>query len=159
MVATVISRTRGGGRLKAFLQTAKSAQAGPRIRKVEVGFFSDAKYPDGTPVTNVAAWNEFGTRAGGWGGPTPERPFFRNALPEIRAATLDALQKQIDPRTMVVTPRLGGIVGNVAVGAVQRSITTLRQPANAEATVRIKGSSNPLIRDGFMRASVTYRAS
>ena len=53
----------GGEKLKEFLRRAKAAQAF-NVRKLEIGFWDTARYPDGTPVTNVAAWNEWGTKKG-----------------------------------------------------------------------------------------------
>ena len=66
------SRTKGGKKLDEFLRRAKTADG---VDTVEIGFFSDAKYPDGTPVTNVAAYNEFGTNGKDGAGAIPERPF------------------------------------------------------------------------------------
>ena len=68
---------RGGHRLKASIRKGLSAQG---VTRVTVGFYKTATYPDGTPVAAVAAWNEFGTKGGGWGGPIPERPFFRQTV-------------------------------------------------------------------------------
>ena len=63
----------GGRKLAAFLRQAKAAQASS-VKGIDVGFFSTAKYPDGTPVAAVAAWNEFGTERNGQQH-VPERPF------------------------------------------------------------------------------------
>ena len=52
--------SRGGEKLKATL--AKAEQS--RNKRVKVGFFSTAKYQDGTPVANVAAIQEFGAPRG-----------------------------------------------------------------------------------------------
>lgn len=43
---------------------------------LEVGFFEDAWYPDGTPVAQVAAWQEYGTDV------APARPFMRPTFDE-----------------------------------------------------------------------------
>ena len=48
-------------------------------------------------------------------------------------------------------------VGLLAVGNVQQFMTELKAPANAESTIKRKGSSNPLIDEGLMRSSVTYK--
>lgn len=48
-------------------------------------------------------------------------------------------------------------VGIVAAGAVKVYMTELKTPPNAASTIRKKGSSNPLIDTGAMRASVTYQ--
>ena len=132
------SKVTGGRKLNTFFRRAKSAQAGS-VRAVEVGFYSTAKYPDGTPVTNVAAWNEFGTSR------IPERPFFRQAIQGAKAEITPILVENVDPRTMSVDRRTAGLVGQAMQGRIQRSITTLRRPANAPSTIKAKGSSNPLI--------------
>lgn len=44
---------------------------------VRVGFLEDKKYPDGTPVAQVAFWDEFGH---GGNFPSPPRPFFREMV-------------------------------------------------------------------------------
>ena len=48
-------------------------------------------------------------------------------------------------------------VGLLAVGNVQQYMTELKSPANAESTVKRKKSANPLIDEGLMRSSVTYK--
>ena len=47
-------------------------------------------------------------------------------------------------------------IGVVAAGIVQKYMTDLKSPPNAKSTIRQKGSSNPLIASGALRASVTY---
>ncbi len=47
-------------------------------------------------------------------------------------------------------------LGLVMKGAVQLTITDLRRPPNSAETIEAKGSSNPLINTGQMRASVKY---
>ena len=51
-------------KLKSFIKKAQAAQI-KSVKRVSVGFFATSKYRDGTPVTNVAAWNEFGTQRNG----------------------------------------------------------------------------------------------
>jgi len=48
-------------------------------------------------------------------------------------------------------------IGAFAVGATQQYITDLRDPPNAPYTIAQKGSDNPLIDTGSMRASVTWK--
>lgn len=138
---------RGGRRLAAFLRKAKAA----KHVDVDVGFFASAKYDDGTPVAAVAAWNELGTST------IPERAFFRNALRTSKELLLDIMVDNIDPRTMTLDRVTAGKLGAALVGEIQRSITTLRQPANAPSTIALKKSSNPLLDTGFLRQSVTWR--
>ena len=169
MPVSVRSRTIGGDRLKRFLRNAKSAQ-GKAVRAVEVGFFEDARYSPVKlgkgqrgkrqkphPVALVAAWNEYGTRAGGWGGPTPERPFFRRAIAASKRGVGEIIEDNIDTGTMVVDPRTAKLVGAYLVGQVQSEIVRLDDPENAPVTKKIKGRDSPLIDTGFMLQSVTFR--
>ena len=137
---------RGGKKLQRLLREAGKGG----VSGVKVGFFSTAKYQDGTPVAAVAAWNEFGTKT------IPERPFFRNALAESERGVSNILAKGIDTKKMVVDERLAGRVGAYVAGQVMESITALKGPPNASETVRRKGSTNPLIDTGMMRASVGW---
>lgn len=165
-------RTKGGRKLSAAARKARAAQANG-VQRIEVGFFSTAKYPDGTPVTNVAAWNEFGTQKKDGSVHIPERPFFRNALPTIRKNVRLMIRKGIDPQTMAVSTQLAEQLGAMAQGEIQDSIVELRDPKNAPVTVEggwivgahgkpiyIEGkkSDNPLVDEGVLVGSVTYKA-
>ena len=79
--------------------------------EVEVGFYSTAKYKDGTPLTNVALWQEFGTNGTNGVGKIPERPFFRIAIRKMEAPALALLKADVDPKTMVVTRRIAEKLG------------------------------------------------
>jgi len=50
-------------------------------------------------------------------------------------------------------------VGQLAVGNVQEYMVALKTPANAQSTIRRKGTNNPLIDNGLMKSSVTYKLS
>lgn len=50
-------------------------------------------------------------------------------------------------------------VGLVAAGKVQEFMTELRDPPNAASTIRQKGSDNPLIDTGALRASVISKVT
>ena len=136
---------RGGKKLAQFLREAKRAK---NVRGVEAGFYSSAKYPDGTPVTNVAAWNEFGSRSvtkpiiTGPGKAVfvrrdtpkniPERPFFRQAIKRMPEPLLETLKENVDPKKMVVDRHVAGLLGKVMRREIQDSIRRLRKPANAQ---------------------------
>ena len=148
--------TRSSGRLKKALRRGRNTAG---VATLEVGFFDTARYPDGTPVTNVAAYNEFGTRKADGRVHTPTRPFFRNALPELERNMRSTLKSAVDPITLSVSPQLADVVGLQSAAIVQDSIVQLRTPPNAPSTIEAKGSSNPLIDSGFMRLSTTYRVT
>ena len=127
------------------------------IDHVAVGFFANAKYPDGTPVAAVAAWNEFGTRR------IPERPFFRAAIKKMDEELVETVRQHVDLGTNFrVDPRIGDIIGAQAQGIIQRTIATGSyhpNPPNAPVTIKRKGSTRTLIDTGKMRQSVTYRVN
>ena len=119
-----VKRT-GGKKLQRLLREAGKGG----VSGVKVGFFSTAKYQDGTPVAAVAAWNEFGTKT------IPERPFFRNALAESERGVANVLKAGIDTKKMVVDEQLAGRVGAHVQGKIQDSITALKDPPNAPETI------------------------
>ena len=157
-------KTRGGLKLKSAIRKAKRIKS----RSVEVGFVDSARYPpvhtglrggrkqEPHYVATVAAWNEFGTRAGGIGGPTPERPFFRQALEKAPPVVREIVRENWDPEKPIITVQIAGLVGEQIKSEIQDSIRSLREPINAKWTVKRKGSSNPLIDTGFMLNSVSW---
>ena len=157
-------RTKGGHRLKAVIRKAKTATG----KSVEVGFFETARYPpvrtgknggqkqEPHYVATVAAWNEFGTRGGGRGGPTPERPFFRQALERVPPTVREIVRAGWNPEKPGVNARTAGLVGEAVKGEIQASIRNLRSPPNAPWTIKMKGSSNPLVENQTMVNNVGY---
>jgi hypothetical protein len=71
------------------------------------------------------------------------KPFVEQAMPFINDGSLDA------------APLLEQI-GAKAAAIVAQEATNLRAPPNAPSTVRMKGSSNPLVSSGLMTQSITY---
>ena len=144
-IKTTMKRT-GGRNLDKFLRAAGKGG----VSGVSVGFFSTARYDDGTPVAAVAAWNEFGTKD------IPERPFFRQAIAKMEDDMPKVIRAGINPQRMVIDERLASRVGAWAAGEVQDGITNLREPPNSPRTVAAKGSDNPLIDTGLLRQSVSW---
>ena len=140
---------KGGHKFAAMLKRARS---GSGVTGISVGFFRSARYPDGTQVAAVAAWNEFGTSRG-----IPERPFFRQALKKVERDVKELLRERMDPQRMVVTDRVADEAGALVAGAIQKRIRDLRDPPNAPATILRKGSSNPLIDTSTMMTAVTWK--
>lgn len=156
------------GRIKTALASIRSLSNGPD--RVKVG------WPSGTDdgIILRAIVNEFGSRGsgkgfktprgGGFGGPIPERPALRNAFRANRSRYQHAMKAEMRGiiRAIAAGHRVDpdGILsrlGIMAVGHVQDEITSLRSPPNSPVTIALKGSSNPLIDSGAMRAAVTYR--
>lgn len=162
---------KGGYRFRRHMRKSKRA-----IRKtvagIETGFFSTSKYPDGTPVSNVAAWQEFGTKNPDGTDRIPSRPFMRRSVPQQKALVRKYMRDHRDPDEPGVSPRDAGRIGELVKGAIQREIKTLKEPPNARVTVEggwirlpdgrpfyVKGkkSTNPLIDTGKMFREVTYK--
>lgn len=117
---------------------------------VEVGFFKGTHtYPNGKDVTTVARDNDQGTKR------IPERPFMIPAGNKAANKTIN----------ITVNSIAGGMDEQQALSkaaimfknAIQREITNLKEPPNAESTILKKGSSNPLIDSGDMRQSVQWK--
>ena len=157
---------RGGHRLRAAIRKGLSAQG---VTRVTVGFYRTAKYPDGTPVAAVAAWNEFGTKGGGWGGPIPERPFFRTAIRLARDDIRQLLRERVDPQRMVVDDKMGNELGALVASQIQRTIAEAKFKAPAAATLAARKrpgfrgratpymGAKPLNVEGILRTSVSWQ--
>lgn len=89
----------------------------------------------------------------------PERSFVRSTFDEKNAEWVKFMEGlvnqvvafKIDPQTMFER------VGARVAADIQEKITTLRSPANSKITVENKGSSNPLLDTGGLRARVTWK--
>ena len=141
-------KTRSSGRLLKTIKRAKRTQG---IKRVDVGFFDTSKYPDGTPVTVVAANNEFGL------GRVPSRPFFRNSNFRTKVQVPKYIRERINPATLELTTQLARQAGILATNDLKRSITELKKPPNTEYTIAKKGSSNPLIDEKTMLNNVSFK--
>lgn len=147
------SKVTGGHRLKAFLAQAKTKG----FRETRVGFFSSARYRDGTPVAAVAAWNEYGTENRDGSVHTPSRPFFRKAVRVMRKSIRSHLRLAMLHSKGIVDRRTAAGVGLIGQRVLQQSIRSGNWEANAESTRKRKKSSRPLIDTGLMRRSATYK--
>lgn len=111
-------------------------------------------YEDGLTIATIAAVNEFGSADG----VIPARPFLRSAVEENAPMYLRLAEKDLPNIIIGVQPmsRLLHRLGNLAVGNVQKKIVEGPFKANAEYTIRKKGSSKPLIDTGALRQSINY---
>lgn len=120
---------------------------------VDVGIQSDAGADqEGTPIAAYAAYNEFGTSR------IPARPFMRSTFDEQRRKWGNIADRALGSILSLTTApeQALSILGEQAQSDIQRKITTLREPPNAQSTVDIKGSSNPLLDTGAMRQAIRY---
>ncbi len=122
---------------------------------VDVGYFEESVYSDGTQIAEVAAANTFGTDDGR----IPERPFMQNTLDNNERKYLKIVR---DSRDEVFLGRSDVRKGMVKLGEeirddMVKEITDLREPPNADITEERKGSTNPLIDTGQMRDNVKFK--
>lgn len=94
-------------------------------QQLQVGWFEGAKYTDSTPVAQVAAWNEFGTKT------APARPFMRPASDDNRAKWVQAYMA-----TARKWLRDGGDYNSV--------LTTLGLVVQGDVRGKITGNHKPL---------------
>lgn len=117
---------------------------------------ADRSATDGTEAAvtllQVAIFNEFGTST------IPARSFLRAWFDENREVIREKFV--ILMRSVITGDRtkeqILDLIGMWAVGQIQLRIAAGVGPANAESTVRQKGSSTPLIDTGLMRASISF---
>lgn len=89
--------------------------------------------------------------------PIPPRPWL---VPGVESATqdiIDTIQSAVE-NGATLDDTLDQI-GSFAAGNTQQYMTDLKQPPNAAYTIEQKGSSNPLIDTGALRASVTWKVT
>ncbi|MFN3833388.1 MAG: hypothetical protein ACK4SQ_14275 [Allorhizobium sp.] len=139
------------------LSKVQTSLRGPK--KVKVGL------PQGEADSDIimrGIWTHFGTAGGasggGWGGPVPERPWLSSAMRENRSKYRDGMKTSAKKLLLGQTSLQTVLskLGIMAQGDVQESISSWSSPPNSPVTIELKGSSQPLIDRGDMRAAVTY---
>ena len=119
--------------------------------EVVVGFQEGQQYDDGASLSEVAAYNEFGSSD------TPARPFMKQSF-EKREHELQAACDRVNSALSKgdTAEHVLNQLGVVVKGMVQEEIGSGDFAPNAPSTVRQKGSDQPLIDTGTMRQSVNY---
>jgi len=140
----------GGGKLQSALKDIERKTGS--AKSVSVGFMSNAKYPDGTPVAMVAAIHNYGAPARG----IPARPFFSNMVAEKSPSWGDILGGLLK-RTNWSARQSLGLMGEGIAGDLRESILHGGWAKNSESTKQAKGFDAALIDTGHMLNSVTWR--
>lgn len=118
---------------------------------VRVGFLESATYPDGTPVAQIAAIQNFGAPAAG----IPARPFFSNMVNRDAGGWGTDMKKALEAADYDV-PRALAFMGERIAGKLREEIVATVDPKLAAQTVRRKGFDKPLVDTGHLLASVDY---
>lgn len=138
----------GGDKLAAKLaEISKNLQ---KAASVDIGFQSDAAYPDGTPVALVAAIQEFGAPRAG----IPPRPFFRGMIADKSPEWPGALGKLLVANDYDAAKALGQ-AGDAIKGQLEEAIEVYVGPPLKPATIARKGSDKALVETGLLLKSVT----
>ena len=132
---------------------------------LKVGFFENARYPDGTPVAYVGYLNEYG-------GHNPPRPFMKRTAQRRMKSWSKGIARNFNRADRNSLKRAFEMAGQVAVGDVKRTIKDWEPGGNSSATVRAKARRarsgknlmpiNPetvLIDTGKMISSVAYEVT
>lgn len=120
---------------------------------VTVGIHEDTgNHPD-ADISNaqLGALLNFGTDR------IPPRPWLAPGVESATSDIIDTLAAGVEsgaPMNQTLEQ-----VGAIAAGAAQVYMTELRDPPNAPSTIAQKGSDNPLIDTGVLRASVSYKVT
>lgn len=123
--------------------------------QLKAGFIDGATYPDGTPVAMVAAKDEYGDPANN----QEPRPYFRNAISAHEAEWTEAIERGISKG--IPAEQVLASVGEVIVGDIVQSISTLMDPPLRQSTIaarkrRGNDSTKPLVDTKVMIRDVHY---
>jgi len=151
----------------------------------KVGFFEDAKYPDGTPVAYVAAIQEFGYAGNG----IPPRSFMRTTVSDQESNWKALFGKQCAKvaNGSITAQDAYETVAALAAGQMRKKIGTITSPPLSPVTLQLRkwaragipinrtrvaqaahlvslgiadsvsgAAAKPLVFDGILLASVTY---
>lgn len=150
----------GGKALRKYLNELDQKAATDRL--LRVGFLGDsmhtAKNANGkiVPTAQVAAWNEWGNPEGNGGPKRPPRPFFRSMVQEKKGTWGNSLAKLLKNNGGDMEKALA-LMGEGIKGQLQHSINEFSDPPLADATVKAKGFSKPLIDTAEMLRAVDYQ--
>lgn len=163
----------GGNKLQSFLDKIKKQKA-----RVDVGFFPESTYTDGTQVAAVAIWQEFGTESDDGKQHIPPRAFMHPTYQENKSKWLKVLEKVVmNQGENIDIKKALNSVGFIAQKDIQDKIDWWAEsgnPRNAEATIKIKSGErygefevgtdrkvgdSPLIWSGHMRESVEFKVT
>lgn len=125
---------------------------------VKAGILDGAGNVDGVAVVQYATWNENGVagKKGKW--KIPPRPFIKGWVDANRKqieSTMQKLYSQVASGNTTADDALNRL-GIYAKSGIQSYIRNGNFVPNSPATIKIKGSSKPLIDSGTLRNSVNY---
>lgn len=112
-------------------------------------------YPDGTPVTLVAAVNNYGSQSMG----IPARPFMQEGATAALAGDAGKVAAELVPllnQGKITVKEILRQMGPYAEASFKGVFTGVAWVPNADYTIQMKGSAQPLIDTGLLRNSLTH---
>jgi hypothetical protein len=112
-------------------------------------------YPDGTPVTLVAAVNNYGSQSRG----IPTRPFMEEGAKAAIAGDAGDVAATLVPllnEGKITIEEILKQMGPYAEASFKGVFTGHEWAPNAQSTIDAKGSAQPLIDTGLLRNSLTH---
>jgi hypothetical protein len=128
-MATVTAKLVGGQRMQRHFKKVLAQLDG--AKELRIGFLENAKYPDGTPVAQVAFWQEFGSSR------FPARSFFRPMIAKESGTwgpLLARVLRKVGYDVEKAMHRLGGYIAS----QLTESIVTTPQPPLSEVTLMLR---------------------
>lgn len=132
-------------------------------KKITLGFYSSATYPDNTPVVEVARINNYGGRQGN--AYIPPRPFL-TSLPFHKKQHWVEFSEDVKDKYFHDNqiPTLQGFVDHLMINLANEALSNLQDhirdyswKPNAPLTIQKKGSSRPLVDTKFLIKVATYK--
>lgn len=123
-----------------------------------MGKASSIQYPDGTPLIDVAVYNNYGTFNEDGSVHIPARPFMDIGGFKASVQLKPLIKKLIRAVREGKIPfeQAANILGAKAAAIMKNTIRDLKEPPNAPYTIRKKKSDNPLVDTGLLMQSVTW---
>ena len=137
----------GGGKLEAYL--AELSEKVTKAASVKIGFLENSRYPDGTPVAQIAAIQNFGAPSRG----IPPRPFFSNMIAKHGSEWGDDVAELLE-RTGYDAHAALELMGEHIEGQLRDEIIATNSPPLKPETIRRKGFAKPLISTSHMIGSI-----
>lgn len=135
------------------LQQHASALAGLDKANVDVGWFENAKYPNGESVAGVMAVHEFGNDK------VVARPLLRQSAVKVEAKlpgwVARRTQDILDGK--MTADEMKNRMGETLVATVSETLKEGKFEPNKESTVKRKGFNTPLVDSGNLGQSITHR--
>lgn len=113
------------------------------------------RYPDGTPVILVAAVNNYGSQSMG----IPARPFMQEGAVAALAGDAGKVAAELVPllnQGKITVKEILRQMGPYAEASFKGVFTGVAWTPNSDYTIQLKGSAQPLIDTGLLRASLTH---